>query len=362
MTNSKPGKGLATRTGLTERDVRAPSSNGSAAKMVSVLLALVLAGCGGDPTNAPAYEAIAATVPAPTYTAADTVAAYNVANAVRQNSSAGLLSQSAALDAAAQKHADYLVNNQVVADGAYLSALHEGQLGGHYEDPAKTGFLGKSPQDRASAAGYAGTTTEMVTFGAAGGAECLASLENSVYHLVSLISPFVNIGLGFNAGNGSGSACAVVLGTPSTSLGQLPEAGTVVAYPAAGQTNVAPTFYNQAEAPVPAPDLASAGHPVGVSLYTLAATSLVAGEVVVQSFALAPAGGGPVAARILAPSGVSSSGPVLTNDSLIAGNGFVVLLPVARLNPNTVYTATFSASVRGTTVSKNWSFTTGAMN
>ena len=329
------------------------------------LFVATLAACfggSGDESPPPSYQPVVTDVPAATYSTPDAVSVYTLGNAIRQESGSGLLAQSTALDTVATNHVNYLINHQLVADGSYLNTLHEGVLGGHYEDPAKAGFSGKTPQDRATKAGFNGTVNEIVTFGAGSGDECMASLENSVYHLLELISPFVNVGLNFNAGSGSGSVCAIVLGTPSTTLGQLPAAGTVVTYPTSGETNLAPVFYNQAEAPVPAPDLNVAGHPAAVSLYTLAASSLAAGDVVVHSFTLTPAGGAAIAARILAHSGVVSDGPALTADDAIPGYGFVVLLPMAPLNPNTVYQAAFTATVRGAAMSKSWSFTTGAAN
>ncbi len=65
---------------------------------------------------------------------------------------------------------------------------------------------------------------------------------------------------------------------------------------------------------------------------------------------------------MLASAGITSTGPALTVDKAIAGAGFVFLLPTAPLAPRTLYKVTFAATVQGTPVSKNWSFTTGDMN
>ncbi len=102
-----------------------------------------------------------------------------------------------------------------------------------------------------------------------------------------------------------------------------------------------------------------------VSVYsqanTTATATLAPADVVVHTYSL-NAGSTPVAARVLAVSGVTSDGPTLTADSNLSGAGFVVLVPTAPLVPNTTYTATFMATVKGVAVSKVWAFTTGAAN
>ncbi len=346
------------------------------AALVGAALLLTLSACGGGGSSAP----VAPPTPVPTVPAASnylapvtSVAPANYAakedasvvagiNPVRLGAGAGLVAQSAALDSAARQHASFLVSNQLVNNAAYLDGLHEGVLGGHYEDPALAGFTGKFAQSRATAAGYGGTVAELALFGAANGAECVASFENSVYHLGQMLSSFVDMGLSFNAGNGGGSACVIVLGVPSATSGQLPTDGGVAAYPYAGQTGVLPTFYNQGEAPTPVADLAVAGHPVLVSLYTQAVPSLLASEVVIQSFALSTPDGKLVSTRVLVKPGVGGSGVTLTSDNNIVGAGTVFLVPTVPLVANTLYRVNFAATVKGRAVSRDWSFMTGAAN
>ena len=82
-----------------------------------------LGGCGGGQS---ATEQ-------PKFTYADP-ALLNMANAlnlVRTTSGAGNVIQKSALDLAAKRHADYLVNNALTSNGAYLYAPQEnGQWGG----------------------------------------------------------------------------------------------------------------------------------------------------------------------------------------------------------------------------------------
>lgn len=333
----------------------------------TVLLVAALASCsgGGGGGGAPAvtHQSIVTSVPAVTYTANNLSISTQI-TPIRQDSASGLLAQNTSLDKAASNHASFLVTNTLVSNAVYLTTDQAGTgiLGGHYEDSTFPGYTGVSPQARATAAGYAGTVTELMTFGAASGTACIASLEDSVYHLIDLISPFMDVGIDFDAGTGSGSACAIELGVGSSTLGQLPAAGNLVFYPDAGQTNVLPTFYNQAEEPVPASDLASAGHPVVVSLYTLATPTLSASDIVIHTFSITPNGGAALGVRVLVNTGVTSDGPALTVNSVIPGVGFVVLLPTAPLAANTTYNVAFSATVKGQAVSNTWSFITGAAN
>ena len=349
-------------------------------RLALALICVTLAACGGGgggaaavvtppaastpttPAAALSYSGLASSVPPFGYDVTDNMTAATLLNAIRLGAGAGLVAQSSTLDLAAKNHTSFLVNNALVANGVYLDALHEGVRGGHYEDPAKAGYSGKTPQDRATGAGYVGTVSELVGFGALNGADCVASLENSVYHLAQILAPFVELGVSVNPGNGGGLACAIELGYSSKTLGQLPAAGSVVIYPYAGQSQVAPVFYNHAEAPVPAADLLVAGHPVAVSLYSLDLPSLLGSDIVVRTFTLTSANGAAVDVRVLAKSGVSSTGPALTIDDAIADAGVLFLLPVAPLAPNSVYRVTFAATVKGRALSKDWSFTTGNTN
>ena len=321
-------------------------------------------GGGGGTAIPPAtFSSLAATVPAASYGAIANGSAFDLINQIRSGAGAGKLMQSSALDLAAKSHTGYFMQNSNL-DGAYIGATHEGVLGGHYEDPANLGFYGKTAQERATKAGYAGKARELISFGAANSVDCIESLENSVYHLAQIISPlYVDVGISFESSSAGGTVCSIELGLPGTTLGQLPAAGSVAIYPYAGQTAVAPTFYNRAEAPIPAPDLNSAGHPVAVSLYSMAAPALVGSDIVINEFSMKTVNGGtPVAVRVLAKSGVTSNmpgGPALSTDDAIADAGVVFLLPTAPLAVNTTYKVTFAATLKGTAVTKDWSFTTG---
>lgn len=343
-------------------------------RLLPAAMALFLTACGGGGSSTPApvpvpvptpgtatYSGTVTSVSAPTYVLPANTTISSVLTSIRLATNAGLLAQASTLDTAAKSHTDFLVNNQLVSNGAYLNTLYNGIFGGHYEDPTLPGYTGKTPQARATAAGYTGTVTELISFGSTSAATCLSTLEDSVYHLGQIISPFVDVGIAVNAGNGAGLVCAIELGISSTTLGQLPAAGNVVIYPYDQQNQVEPTFYNQAEAPVPAADLAVAGHPVVVSLYSLALPTLVGSDIVIGTFGMTQAGTS-VPTRVLTVAGVTSTGPAVTVDGNLANAGNVFLLPLAPLMANTTYQVTFAATVKGIAISKTWSFTTGVSN
>jgi len=329
------------------------------------ILAAALASCGGggggggDTLPALTYQSLVNSVSTVTYTS-DSLLVSNQITSIRQNAGAGLVAQNTSLDAAAGSHAAFLIDNSLVSNGAYLTSVQSGGiLGGHYENSTLAGYTGASPQVRATNAGYAGTVTELMIFGAATGNDCVNSLEDSVYHLIDLVSPFIDVGISFNAGTGSGSACAIELGVKSTTLGQLPAAGNQMFYPYAGQTGVQPTYYNQAEVPSPTTLTGSpAGHPVVISLYTLARPVLSGSDVKISTFSITPNGGSKLPAEILVYSGVTGG----TADINMPSAGFAVLVPHSPLSPNTTYDVSFSATVKGQVVSKSWSFSTGNAN
>jgi uncharacterized protein YkwD len=373
---------------LTGRDTIKPYLKEIAIFTPAILLAAVLTACGsgggggssngnnggnngGDPVLT--YQGLVTSVQVASYaSAAENLAISSQVAAIRQGTGDGLLAQNTSLDTAASKHAAFLDDNDLASSGVYLTTTYSGILGGHYEDSnaaSAVNYTGASPQARATAAGYAGTVTELMVFDAANGTACLASLENSVYHLIALVSPFIDLGIGFNAGIHHGfSVCAIEMGVRSTTLGQLPATGSV-AYPYAGQTAVPPTFYNHGEAPVPASDLATVGHPVVVSLYTLTNPSLAGSDIVIHNFSITKRVGPVVLpVRVLAKTGVTSDVPALALtlkvDDVIPAAGFVVLLPTTPLEASTIYDLSFSATVKGssTPVTKTWSFTTGIAN
>jgi hypothetical protein len=343
---------------------------------IVVLAAAPLASCGGGGGGgsgiAPVvvtYEGLVSSVPAVNYVS-DNLLVSSQVTAIRKYSGSGLIAQNTSLDTVASNHAHYLVINGLLSQPNYLTSLHNGIYGGHYEEPTLQllGYTGASPQERATKAGYTGTVTELIIFGAATGTDCVNYLEDSVYHLIYLLSPIVDVGINFNPGNGSGSVCAIELGLSSNTKGQLPATGNQMFYPYNGQSGVQPTYNPQTEVPTP-PSLTTssqAGHPVVVSLYTLATPSLSGSDIVINTFSIKPASGVvSLPAQVLAYTGVNVTafGQNGINDGNIPSAGIVALVPTSPLTPGTTYNVSFSANIQGqSSVNKTWSFTTGPQN
>jgi hypothetical protein len=319
-------------------------------------IAAVLIGCGGGSVGG------LNTSPNNAYKTDDLVSMSNAISVIRGLANAGQVTQQSALDLAAKRHADYLVLNGLTSNGSYLYVEQaNGQWGGHYEAMVNQGYTGATPQARADVAGYAGAVNELAVFGAKSTLECIASIENSVYHMVHLLSPYVDMGLSYNAGQGGESACIVMLGVGSSSAGQFPPADYFIVYPSRGQSKVPPVFHNQAERPNPALDLSVAGRPVLISFYNMANKVLASRDLVIHEFTMNGAGEA-VPLRVLAFPEVISDGPRLISDANLGAPGYVVGLPIAPLLSNTTYTVNVSASVKGKAVTQKWAFTTGIAN
>jgi uncharacterized protein YkwD len=286
-------------------------------------------------------------------------AIFKALNDMRGAMGVGLLQQSLKLDIAAGNHDFFFVKNELYKNPTYINTTVNGISGPHYEDPALFGFTGQAPADRAIFGQYTGTVAENVTVNTPAG-ECAKNLFNSVYHLISLVNWYREVGISVTPGK----TCVIVLGHDAANdmKPQLPKAGSVSVTPSAGQTGVETTFFNQLEMPKPAADIGvgtGVGRPVLVNLYSQGAETLAPTEVGVISYTMTRVSdGAAVDARILTAPGVLSMGANLTADEHINGSGNIVLLPTSPLDAATTYKVTFVGSVKQRPVGKTWMFTT----
>lgn len=317
-------------------------------------------------TTVATYPGVVTSVPAPTYASADNINAFNLLNSLRSATGVGEWAEDAHLDQAAQAHTSYIINNNLLSNVTYLTSPSEGL---HWEDSTLPGYTGSTPQLRAMAAGFGGSVGETANAGDPTGASCVHGLvEDTVYHRALLMSSATHVGLSFASNSSAQTICVVDFGIPTGEEGQLPT--NIVSYPYNGKTGVDTTFYVATETPNPAPDLTTAGIPVMVSLYSQTTlptitSSFTASQVTITQFSMTVASSGAaVSSRILAATGVVGSGVTVTSDTELAsiGAGYVFLLPIAPLQANTTYNVAFAATVNGISVSKNWSFQTGASN
>lgn len=273
----------------------------------------------------------------------------------------GLLLQDERLDAASQAHAYYLGQNTIENPDRFFI--------GHYEDPAWPYYTGVAPWDRAAAAGFPDSVSEILTnqginypvqfpspFGTdeAQGAQGMRDLINTVYHLkgamwagrrggigaVSLIGP---------AGTGreqSQFRLVMQASDETDALKQRLGAGVVATYPCDGLAGVATTWYPVTESPRPFPDVGleeAYGPPI--YLKADAGSILQVGEARIAR----ADGAATVAHRTLAqaddPAGLLESHEL-----------FVV--PTAALAPSTAYTVTVSGLLNGQAFTTSFTFST----
>ncbi len=282
-----------------------------------------------SPTVSPANLQIS--VPIPTYAAAtEELAAFSEFNAFRKMMGLGLVAQNLKLDTAAKNHANYIVVNQIFA---------------HIEDSAKPGFTGVNPQDRAQFAGYTGNDGELIS--TTGGLIGVRALMNTLYHRDGIASqPILEVGFALNAG--WNVPLVVELGLAGK--GQNNASDFVTTYPIDTQTDLPLTM--MVESPNPFSDLSTANSDFPtktsspVSLYSAFGTTLS-----VTSFTVTQVGQStPLPMRLItAASDVNKA--VQGNVAHVVG--------MAPFAANTKFNVSFSGSVNGVAISRNWSFTTG---
>jgi len=282
-----------------------------------------------------------------------------------------LLAQNSNLDTAAANHLKYLLAN--ASGGALLNF--------HSETSGNADYTGATLLARTTLAGYTGTEVSedgcaFSSSDAVSGAQCLASLLDTVYHRLSLTNIYVDVGIAFGT-DGKGNTVGVIdMGIPNSLYGnwagQLPAANVV--YPFAGQTGVPTSFAPQAEEPVPGvgfgpgSTVTTIGYPITVemvdqALATAYPNGYLPSDIVVTGFTLTTTGSStPVAAQIVAAAGVvAGPGMTLSTDGqseLVSTQ--IYMLPLSPLTNATTYNVVFTGTVKGQPVSLSWSFTTGS--
>lgn len=315
-------------------------------------------GGGGTTTVVDAAGNLQTSVAASTYGVGSLAqSAFTALNTVRQSAGAGLVAQSAVIDVAADAHAKYLTTN--IASGI-----------GHDEDSTKVDFYAATVSERVVKAGYsANFLTEVIGGSGASalGSDCVLGLLNTVYHGAALLSRATTVGIGFGQDSIGIPMCVLNPATASTdTYGQVPAAGSVVAYPYNTQTGVFETFYVGYESPRPSavlfPNL-TAGTPVIVNVRNADYVNNVAAgtlNATVTAFNLKDAGGNIVPSAILANEALKAGTGVTLNTDGNLGAGFAVLVPLSPLAKGATYEATFTFTLKtgDTPVTKTWTFTT----
>ncbi|WP_374581559.1 CAP domain-containing protein [Pseudoduganella sp.] len=304
-------------------------------RSLTLLLAALLAACGGggggSTTVTPPPVTPPVTLPgAPVATGDTALDGYNWFNYRRAGIGLSTLARNARLDAAAAGHSNYLRLNNTVS---------------HDQVPGNPGYTGASLQNRITAAGY--TLSNPYAFGevisAAGdrsGFYHAEELITAIYHRFVILEPvFKEMGTGASS-TASNYTYFTADFAASSGYGPGLGRGRIVTYPGDGQVMVPTTFLSDTESPDPVPNQNAVGYPVSVH-------ADITSSITVGSFTIKPRNGAALSTRLL-----SSATDTHTKPQVAA------IVPLTTLAANTTYDVSYSGTVDGVAVSRNWSFTT----
>ena len=269
--------------------------------------------------------------------------------AERQRCGFSTIAQDANLDKAAVNHGGYLATD-----------ISNGNKGAHTETTGTAGFTGATPTDRAKAAGYTpgsineafAHSTRATTDDAIAAAPTPTDravshtkfLLSTVYHMLTLLAPRRDLGVGYAEQKGSAVFAQVTvmeLGIKSGTA-NLPQTD-LLTYPCQGTTVVDGAFVPSKETPNPLPSVGDGT--VGTPLYLRAPEGKV---LVLRTYSIA------------GPDGVSLPATVLdsSNDpAQFLTSAQVYVLPQKALGSGTSYQVSFTGTVDGTAFTRSFRFT-----
>lgn len=323
--------------------------------LLSVSAALSACGGGGGATPAtapgaaaPAPVAVAApAAPAPVaagYAAGSQQGeAFALLNAERSKCGFGTLNQSAALDRAANAHANFLAENGVQF--------------GHTEVAGLPFFSGVEEKDRAAAAGYldpVGAVLAASTGTLAASQAYTVDLQvrdilGAPFHLLSATDDYLDAGVGYASklnGTKESKALNITLGRP----GGIPlDGGKIYTYPCEGSAGVNGFLINESPSPIPsdlAQDLKLYGTPIAVKVRSGKVLTLT-------SVTITPSAGGPAVPNQIVSQANNPQPALMRSDS-------AYVLPMSPLTAGASYTVKVDGTNSGSPFSKTFSFTTAA--
>ena len=293
--------------------------------------------------------------------------AFTTLNEIRVALGMSSLQENAALQQAAQAHADYLVRHR---------------LSSHFEESARKGFTGSAPMDRALRGGYkARFVGENLSTHSRNALDSLHGLFSAIYHRFGFLNPAfdeVGIGIAQDKQNSRNTAFVYLMGnsemvhlcaTPGFrgtgryvygvcadtrhridarayehARNAVKESNPeILVYPYDGQTDVSPVFYQ--ETPDPLPDYDVSGFPVSVEF-----NDRFFRKVTLVTFELFEEGGGKVTpVRLLTKR---------TDPNHKLSRRQFALLPLKRLKYGTTYRVQLMYRHKRKTHTLSWHFTT----
>jgi hypothetical protein len=346
-------------------------------------LAAVIAACGGgggsaDPVAAPTpTPAPPNSGPPPTATNTDLVtnvqpATYAVGTAEKgawdlllsQRSACGfgLLNQDTRLDIASAAHANYLSQNTIDNPGTVFT--------GHFEDPARPYFFGVAPWDRAAAAGFQDSVTEIfsqvqriystsapapIAADEAMGSETMRGLIHTVYHLSGAMWAGRSGGIGSVNKTGVFSDTRTqnmfmidaLVSNESDANKQRLGSGVVASYPCDGLTGVGTTFIPAQESPNPFPEITSVAVTYGTPVYF---KSDAGSTLTIASAQITNATDGTVQPHRTINQSTDQAGHIKSNEYFV--------VPTVALKSGTRYSVTATGVLDGTAFTKTFTFQT----
>ncbi len=317
---------------------------------MAAVLSLALAACGGgsgtngqgsstnDPPPPPSAPVLSA-APAPTYADQVRADAFNVINAERLKAGLGALTQSTELDVAAGYDSNYFLLNPSIPVG-------------FVEDEGNPGYVFDSPRDRIAQSGYSASSYGITyTQHALAGADAaLVSLATPYHRVWAMDYTWSQMGFGLTVDSDGDGVLVNDLALPNGGTAQ-GMTSTVSVYPADKSTDISVLMPNEVPTyPLPQPwgPGAYPGYPVSVQLNKADMLVWIPGSFTLKE----------------ATSGATVAGTVLDNGSSVLDaygmRNWAFFIPTTPLKPATTYTASFNATIEGSALSKNWSFTTRA--
>ncbi|RYZ13072.1 MAG: CAP domain-containing protein [Comamonadaceae bacterium] len=268
--------------------------------------------------------------------------------AERERCGFSTVTKNAALDQAALNH------------GAYLAAGYAvGTNGAHTEVPGRSGFTGEGVGDRARAAGYTpravneafahsslANTSAAIAGALAPSDRAVAHtlfLLSTVYHMQTLLSPRLDLGVGYAEDKGSAAFAQVTVMEFGTRTGAADATQPdLLTYPCQGTTAARAAFVPAKENPNPMPSVGEAT--VGTPLYLRAPEGRV---LVLRSHSVTGPNGAAVATTVL--DAANDPAARLTRAQ-------VFVLPQKALTKGATYRVNFAGTIDGTAFTRSFSF------
>jgi uncharacterized protein YkwD len=310
--------------------------------IAALVAASTLAACGGGGSDDKSASTQASVNPpvstvTPDATVAAPVATGNIAldgrnwiNYRRAQLGVPVVTENVMINNAALGHSEYLRTNNLMS--------HDQQAG-------RPGFTGVTLKDRLDAAGYTipvnGYAYGEVISGAnsRSGSFLTEELITAIYHRFVIFEPkFREVGTGA-ATAASGYTYFTADFATRNGFGPGIASNTVAVWPYNGQTGVVTNFLSDSEEPDPVPNINEVGYPISVH-------ANIDAPVVMQTFTVRPRGGSNLQVQVVN----SSPDP--------AKRTAVSIVPLAKLQAATTYDVSFSGTVNGAPVTRDWSFTT----